>query len=44
MSDVLFIGDHAVLDVEAPISLGVSARLIERNKMLYLTDVLGDLL
>lgn len=44
MADMLFIGDHPLLDVEIPISLGMSAKLIERNKMQRLTDVLGDLL
>lgn len=44
MSDILFIGDHPILDVEVPISLGMSARLIKRNNMQYLTDVLSDLL
>lgn len=44
MSDIIFIGDHPILDVEVPISLGMSARLIKRNNMQYLTDVLSDLL
>lgn len=43
MTDMLFIGDHPILDVETPITLGMSARLIERNKMQSLTDVLSDL-
>lgn len=43
MSDMLFVGDHPFLDVEIPISLGMSARLIERNRMQSLSDVLNDL-
>lgn len=44
MYEALFIGDNPILDVEVPISLGMSARLIERKKMQSLSDVLSDLL
>lgn len=44
MTDMLFIGDHPTLDVEVPLSLGMSARLIERNKIRNLFDILGDLI
>lgn len=44
MCEALFIGDNPILDVDVPIALGMSARLIERNKMQNLSDVLGDLL
>ena len=44
MYEALFIGDNPILDVEVPISLGMSARLIERKKMQNLSDVLSDLL
>jgi HAD superfamily hydrolase (TIGR01549 family) len=44
MPDMLFIGDNPLLDVEVPITLGMSARLIERNKMQNLREVLSDLL
>lgn len=43
-SEMLFIGDHPILDVETPIFLGMSARLIERQKNQKLLDVLGDLI
>lgn len=43
-SKMLFIGDHPILDVEMPLSLGMSARLIERQKNQELLDVLGDLI
>ncbi|OTG96022.1 hydrolase [Acinetobacter sp. ANC 4654] len=43
MCDVLFVGDHPILDVEVPISLGMSARLIERNKKQNLSNVLNGL-
>ena len=43
-SEMLFIGDHPILDVETPLSLGMSARLIERNKHQKLLDIMGDLL
>lgn len=43
MSEMLFIGDHPVLDVEKPISLGMNARLIQRLKGQQLSDVIGDL-
>lgn len=43
MSEMLFIGDHPVLDVEKPISLGMNARLIQRVKGEKLSDVIGDL-
>lgn len=42
MSDILFVGDHPILDIEVPISLGMSARLIERSKNQNLTDLLSD--
>lgn len=42
--EMLFIGDHPILDVETPISLGMSARLIERHKHQELLDVMGDLI
>ena len=41
---MLFIGDHPILDVEKPISLGMSARLIERHKYQKLLDVVNDLI
>lgn len=44
MSEMLFIGDHPVLDVEKPISLGMSARLIERHNEQQLSDVISDLI
>ncbi|OTG65547.1 HAD family hydrolase [Acinetobacter silvestris] len=44
MCDVLFVGDHPILDVEVPISLGMSARLIERNKKQNLSNMLNDLI
>lgn len=44
MSEMLFIGDHPILDVKMPISLGMSARLIERNHSQSLMDVLENLL
>ena len=44
MLEMLFIGDHPILDVKMPISLGMSARLIERNRSQSLTDVLENLL
>lgn len=43
-SEMLFIGDHPILDVETPISLGMSASLIERQKNQKLLDVMGDLI
>lgn len=43
-SEILFIGDHPILDVETPISLGMSARLIERHKYQQLLDVVDDLI
>ena len=43
ISEMLFIGDHPVLDVEKPISLGMNARLIQRFKQQQLSDVIGDL-
>jgi HAD superfamily hydrolase (TIGR01549 family) len=43
-SEMLFIGDHPILDVETPLSLGMSARLIERNKHQKLLDIMGDFL
>ena len=43
MSEILFIGDHPVLDVEKPISLGMDARLIQRHNKQLLTNVIGDL-
>ncbi|WP_111885979.1 HAD family hydrolase [Acinetobacter sp. CFCC 11171] len=44
MSDILFIGDNPLLDVETPIRLGMSAMLIERDKMQGFDDILVDLL
>lgn len=44
MSDMLFIGDHPILDVEIPISLGMSARLIKRNEQQSLASILNDFL
>lgn len=43
-SEMLFIGDHPILDLETPLSLGMSARLIERHKHQELLDVMGDLI
>lgn len=43
MSEMLFIGDHPVLDVEKPISLGMNACLIQRLNGRQLSDVIGDL-
>lgn len=43
-SEILFIGDHPILDVETPISLGMSASLIERHKYQQLLDVVDDLI
>lgn len=42
MSDMLFIGDHPILDVEVPLSLGMSARLIKRDEQQTLADTLSD--
>lgn len=42
--EMLFIGDHPILDVETPISLRMKARLIERHKNQRLLDVMGDLI
>lgn len=44
MSDILFIGDNPILDVEIPKSLGMSAQLIERSKGQTLSMVLSDIL
>ncbi len=44
MKEMLFIGDHPVLDVEKPISLGMNARIINRHQEQNLLDVLGDLI
>ena len=44
MSEILFIGDHPVLDVEKPISLGMNARLIQRHNKQLLTNVIDDLI
>jgi FMN phosphatase YigB (HAD superfamily) len=44
MSEMLFIGDHPVLDVEKPISLGMDARLIQRHNKQLLTNVIDDLI
>lgn len=44
MSDVLFIGDHPILDVEVPTSIEMSARLIDRKKQQKIRDVLSDLI
>lgn len=42
MSDVLFIGDHPHLDVEKPLELGMSAKLIDRKTHQTIQDVLSD--
>lgn len=42
MSDMLFIGDHPILDVEVPLSLGMSARLIKRDEQQTLAGTLSD--
>lgn len=42
--EMLFIGDHPILDVETPISLRMKARLIERHKNQRLLDVMGNLI
>ena len=39
MKEMLFIGDHPVLDVEKPISLGMNARIINRHQKQNLLDV-----
>ncbi|MCJ0929506.1 HAD family hydrolase [Acinetobacter lwoffii] len=44
MKEMLFIGDHPVLDVGKPISLGMNARIINRHQEQNLFDVLGDLI
>ncbi len=44
MTEILFIGDHPILDFEKPISLGMSARLIERHSEQNLSDVIHDLI
>lgn len=44
MSDILFIGDHPILDVETPISLGIQARSIDINNNQNLANVLSDFL
>lgn len=44
MTEMLFIGDHPILDVEKPISFGMNARLIDRHQEQNLLDVLGDLI
>ncbi len=44
MPEMLFIGDNPILDVEKPISLGISARIINRHQEQNLFDVLGDLI
>lgn len=41
-SEMLFIGDHPILDVKMPISLGMQARLIERNHSQSLKEVLKN--
>lgn len=43
-SGMLFIGDHPILDVETPLSLGMSARLIERQKNQKLLSVIQELI
>lgn len=43
-SEMLFIGDHPILDVATPLSLGMSARLIDRHKHQKLLDVMSDLI
>lgn len=44
MKEMLFIGDHPVLDVEKPISLGMNAKILNRHQEQNLLDVLGDLI
>lgn len=44
MAEILFIGDHPILDVEKPLSLGMSARLIQRHNEQYLSDIIDDLI
>lgn len=44
MAEMLFIGDHPILDVEKPISLGMSARLIQRHNEQHLSDIMDDLI
>lgn len=44
MTEMLFIGDHPVLDIEKPISLGMSARIIQRHNEHNLSDILDDLI
>lgn len=42
MSDVLFIGDHPHLDVEKPLELGMSAKLIDRKNHQKIQDILSN--
>lgn len=44
MSEMLFIGDHPILDVKIPISLGMSAKLIDRNKEQTIKYILNHIL
>ena len=44
MSDVLFIGDHPYLDVEKPLELGMSAKLIDRKTHQTIRDVLSSII
>lgn len=44
MSQMLFIGDNQILDVDMPITLGMSARLIDRENGQSLIDILDDLI
>ncbi|MCT8088720.1 HAD family hydrolase [Acinetobacter sp. C_4_1] len=44
MAEMLFIGDHPILDVEKPLSLGMSARLIQLHNEQYLPDIIDDLI
>ena len=44
MSDVLFIGDHPYLDVEKPLELGMSAKLIDRKTHQTIQDVLSSII
>lgn len=44
MAEMIFIGDHPILDVEKPISLGMSARLIQRHNQQHLSDIIYDLI
>lgn len=42
--EMLFIGDHPILEVKTLLTLGMLARLIERHKNQKPLDVMGDLI